>query len=83
MAIALPAFDGSIGILCSGLRTYVSWPNVRLLSETERIDLGFWHGYLSRIDDGGLHGLRAALGPAVLLGSECYCLFSRCHSRYR
>ena len=83
MVIALPAFDGSIGILRSDLCTHVSWPNVRLLSETERIDLGFWHGYLSRIDDGGLHGLRTALGPAVLLGSERYCLSSRCYSRYR
>ena len=34
-------------------------------------------------DDGRLHGLCSALGPAVLLGGECNRISSRCHSRNR
>jgi quinol-cytochrome oxidoreductase complex cytochrome b subunit len=40
LVVTVHAFHWRIGIFCSGLSAYVSWSDVRLLSETERTDLG-------------------------------------------
>ena len=45
--------------------------------------MGPWHGDLSCADGRGIHGLRVALGPDVILGCQCDCLAIRFDSHYR